>query len=292
MPLPTDVSAQYPRRSRWTHELPATSEHANLSGRGQATNDYPVTHVSDPLEAWRPLATICVRFMHANLRCVDPALEHRCTLPPLPDFIAFALYRSHSLECVVFATLMLMHRIEVRNAGRPHTQLFVPQHLFLAVFMVAWQVINDNSYKAKDWTVVGRNIPLKDLTKAVRDVCVDLLDWNLQVNPDLLASFTTHVKGDYSQDGPYQQYGPEFADGLIHSEPDDEDTAGESSAPAARAAVVCRYREAQQSPQVQGASAPLTTRPPDRARHASVTQNQRRNCSGQSTYCVATPCAW
>ncbi|KAH9928961.1 uncharacterized protein B0H18DRAFT_1117771 [Fomitopsis serialis] len=190
----------------------------NNTNHGRRTVDgYTTTRVNDPLEPYRPLAKVCRTFMYVNLKCIDEVLEHRCRLPPLLDFVAYALYRSRPLDCVVFATLMLMHRIEVRRAGHQPAQLFAPQHLFLAVM--------DGG---------GPGIPLKDLTKAIRDVCVDLLDWNLQVNPDLLARFATHVRKDYIGGGPYPIYDSGFALGLTLRKPYDEDQVAPASMQSAR----------------------------------------------------------
>lgn len=121
----------------------------------------------------------------------------------LPQFVAYALYRTKLPSSVTFASLVLLQRLKARF---PTARGSSGHRLFLSAFMIASKIICDDTYSNKSWSVVGQGIfQLREINQMEREMCT-YLDWELNVDPKTLKEFETMIRNDFNQAGPYPTY--------------------------------------------------------------------------------------
>ncbi|KAG2071624.1 hypothetical protein BDR04DRAFT_1135000 [Suillus decipiens] len=101
----------------------------------------------------------------------------------LPHFTAYALHCTNLHSSVTFAALVLLQRLKARS---PTARGSSSHHLFVSAFMLASKVICDDTYSNKSWSVN--------------------LEWELNVDPVMLAEFEDMVQKNFVGQGPYPTY--------------------------------------------------------------------------------------
>ncbi|KDQ57145.1 hypothetical protein JAAARDRAFT_178726 [Jaapia argillacea MUCL 33604] len=167
----------------------------------------------DPYYGHEHTARMCARFVTHLFACPDlptPPPLHPSTStapllpsPPLARFIAYALHRTRLHASVTFAALYLLQCLKVRF---PAAQGSSGHRLFIAAFMIASKVICDDTYSNKSWTIVGQNLyQLREINQMEREMC-SYLEWELNIEPAILAKFEGKVKKDFVGPSPYPTY--------------------------------------------------------------------------------------
>jgi hypothetical protein len=106
--------------------------------------------------------------------------------PPLIRFVAYALHWARLPELVTYATLFLLARLKSQFP----TARGSPGHrLFISAFMIASNVICDDTYSNKSWCIVGQGLFTLKENQMARETC-SYLEWVQDVNAD-----DTVVKG-------------------------------------------------------------------------------------------------
>lgn len=91
-------------------------------------------------------------------------------MPPLMDFIAYALCRTRLSEPIVYSALLLLTRLKElypSARGTPSS----PHRLFLSALMLASKMTMDDTFTNKSWVIVGQNIfKINELNRMEREL--------------------------------------------------------------------------------------------------------------------------
>ena len=69
--------------------------------------------------------------------------------------------------------------------------------------MLASKIICDDTYSNKSWCIVAQGMfALREINQMEREMC-SYLEWQLNVDKDVLQDFTLRVQKDFSGPGPY-----------------------------------------------------------------------------------------
>ncbi|KAI0036152.1 hypothetical protein K488DRAFT_6984, partial [Vararia minispora EC-137] len=118
----------------------------------------------------------------------------------LDVFIAYALHRTRLAESVTFAALYLLQRLKSRF---PAAKGSSGHRLFISAYMLASKIICDDTYSNKSWCIVAQHMfQLREINQMEREMC-SYLEWQLNVDPDVLREFQARVKHDFAGPGPY-----------------------------------------------------------------------------------------
>ena len=78
--------------------------------------------------------------------------------------------------------------------------------LFVSAFMIASEVICNDTYSNKSWSIVGQGMfQLREINQMEREMC-QYLDWELNIEPGTLKEFEDMVRKDFAGPGPYPTY--------------------------------------------------------------------------------------
>lgn len=148
------------------------------------------------------MARLAARFVAHLFACPDqPAPAAGQQAPArLDHFIAYALHRTRLPESVTFASLFLLQRLKARF---PAAKGSSGHRLFISAFMLASKIICDDTYSNKSWCIVAQGMfALREINQMEREMC-SYLEWQLNVDKDVLEDFTVRVRSDFSGPGPY-----------------------------------------------------------------------------------------
>ncbi|VDC01763.1 unnamed protein product [Peniophora sp. CBMAI 1063] len=167
------------RTSQPTHNKQATTSRSNPTGQ-------------DPFHGHERMARLAARFVSHLFACPDqPAPAAGQQAPArLDHFIAYALHRTCLPESVTYASLFLLQRLKARFSAAKGSS---GHRLFISAFMLASKIICDDTYSNKSWCIVAQGHV---------ETC-SYLQWQLNVDKDVLADFTARVASDFSYPGPY-----------------------------------------------------------------------------------------
>ncbi|KAI0026837.1 hypothetical protein K488DRAFT_91802, partial [Vararia minispora EC-137] len=76
-------------------------------------------------------------------------------------------------------------------------------YFFISAYMLASKIICDDTYSNKSWCIVAQHMfQLREINQMEREMC-SYLEWQLNVDPDVLREFQARVKHDFAGPGPY-----------------------------------------------------------------------------------------
>ncbi|KZV73987.1 hypothetical protein PENSPDRAFT_554670, partial [Peniophora sp. CONT] len=156
-----------------------------------------------PFHGHERMARLAGRFVAHLFACPDqptPAAGTPGAPARLDHFIAYALHRTRLPESVTYASLFLLQRLKARF---PAAKGSSGHRLFISAFMLASKIICDDTYSNKSWCIVAQGMfALREINQMEREMC-SYLEWQLNVDKDVLKDFTARVQNDFSGPGPY-----------------------------------------------------------------------------------------
>ncbi|KZW01660.1 hypothetical protein EXIGLDRAFT_584615, partial [Exidia glandulosa HHB12029] len=141
-------------------------------------------------------AKLCAWLISHLFSCLpSPTAEDTSPpVPPLANFVAYAIYRADLDACATFAALRLLIRLKRRFPALRAVQAYAGQRLFIAAFIIASKVLYDCVYSNKNWCLIGQEIcSLKEINQMERDMCAQL-DWELNFHPSELIGFEDRLR--------------------------------------------------------------------------------------------------
>ncbi|KAM6490092.1 hypothetical protein JOM56_014411, partial [Amanita muscaria] len=123
----------------------------------------------DPFYGHEPIARLCACFITFLFTCPKcPPLSHT-QQPKLPHFIAYALHQTKLHPFVVFAGLILLQWLKVLF---PSTKGSSGHRLFISAYMIALNVLCDDTYSNKLWMIVAQGLfNLWEINEMEREMC-------------------------------------------------------------------------------------------------------------------------
>ncbi|EJD38488.1 hypothetical protein AURDEDRAFT_72086 [Auricularia subglabra TFB-10046 SS5] len=111
-------------------------------------------------------------------------------------YVAYAMWRAKLPEAVLHGALYLLQK---RKACKPAPTESI-HALFITGYMLASHVLNDDSWKVKDWVRIGsRKFTREEMDRFTRDFC-HVVDWDFLITPAALEEFETTVIAAYKQE--------------------------------------------------------------------------------------------
>jgi hypothetical protein len=159
---------------------------------------------NDPYHGQEVLAKIAARFITHLFTCPDYAPSANHGHARLPYFIAYALHRTKLHSSVMFAALVLLHRLKARF---PSARGSSGHRLFISAYMISSKVMCDDTYSNKSWCIVAQGMfTLREINQMEREMCT-YLDWELTVDDPILSNFEKVVRQDFKENRPsYPNY--------------------------------------------------------------------------------------
>lgn len=107
------------------------------------------------------------------------------------------MHRTKLHRSVAIVALLFMQRVKSRHSTARASS---GHRVFLASFIIASKVVNDDPFCNTAWLSVVRNMfSLQDINQMEREMC-KYLDWDFTFDKATLEKFETHVDHDFSQD--------------------------------------------------------------------------------------------
>ncbi|THH03169.1 hypothetical protein EW146_g10495, partial [Bondarzewia mesenterica] len=129
-----------------------------------------------------------------------PSAPPSAPTPRLDHFITYALHRTRLHVSVTFAALFLHQRLKARF---PPANGLTGHRLFMFAFMIISNIICDDTYSNKTWSIVGQGMfALREINQMEREMC-SYLERQLNVEPQVLRDFEAKVRRDFAGPGPY-----------------------------------------------------------------------------------------
>ena len=148
--------------------------------------------LSAPYYGFEPIARLCDRFIR-SLFC----LPHSHGQQSLPQFIAYALYRSQVHASVTYSSLILLRRLQKYY---PQANGMWGEQLFITTLIIAAKILNDRTYNNTAWVTVSRNqFTHEAINEMERKMC-DYLNFKLAIFGPMLKVFEEAVKRDFNED--------------------------------------------------------------------------------------------
>ncbi|KAF5389313.1 hypothetical protein D9757_003491 [Collybiopsis confluens] len=196
--LPT---SSYPLQ-RSKHSVSSNTHSESMVNSKEPLGPPPVSHKT--FYDQENIARLCARFITHLFGCPECPPNHYGWQVELPYYIAYAIYRTKLPTGVIFAALALLQRLKSRF---PSAKGSSGHRLFISAFMIASKVMCDDTYSNKSWSVVAQAMfTVREVNQMEREMC-GYLDWELNVEGDILASFQAKVVQDFAAlHGPYPTY--------------------------------------------------------------------------------------
>ncbi|KAF5349958.1 hypothetical protein D9756_009240 [Leucocoprinus leucothites] len=149
------------------------------------------------LNHYEPIARVYAAFIEELFQSEQPGSDPFFTpntFTSLPFFIAYALSQSPlDSPMVAIATLSLLYRYKSRISQR-QAKLRDPSRLFLTAYLVAAKLLSDKAYPMRTWASLGQNnYSAHELAIMEWEFCFTL-NWDLNLNAELLNSFRIIVE--------------------------------------------------------------------------------------------------
>ncbi|KIK69601.1 hypothetical protein GYMLUDRAFT_66895 [Collybiopsis luxurians FD-317 M1] len=197
------ATSSYPlQRSKHSASLNFSNTHSESMVNNESIIPPPVQQKT--FYSQEGIARLCARFITHLFGCPERPPNHFGWHVELPYYIAYAIYRTKLPTGVVFSALALLQRLKSRF---PSAKGSSGHRLFISAFMIASKVMCDDTYSNKSWSVVAQGMfTVREVNQMEREMC-GYLDWELNVEGDILASFQTKVLQDFAPlHGPYPAY--------------------------------------------------------------------------------------
>ncbi|GAA6054775.1 hypothetical protein JCM3770_000937 [Rhodotorula araucariae] len=117
-------------------------------------------------------------------------------VPPLGEFIAYALYRTRLPVSITHQALLLLTRLKQRYPSARGTSTS-PHRLFLSSLMLSSKISMDDTYSNKSWQIVGQGLfELREVNQMERELFA-FLGWNVVVRDEELEGWVQEVVTPY-----------------------------------------------------------------------------------------------
>lgn len=159
----------------------------------------PTTTMSvDRFYGFRDTAELCEHVITSLFSVTTPPAptSAKDAIPPLGEFIAYALYRTRLPLAITHQALLLLGRLKARYPSARGTSTS-PHRLFLSSLMLSSKISMDDTYSNKSWQVVGQGLfELRELNCMERE-CFAFLGWNVVVRDEELTRWVHDVVDVY-----------------------------------------------------------------------------------------------
>ncbi|KZV59109.1 hypothetical protein PENSPDRAFT_561827, partial [Peniophora sp. CONT] len=135
----------------------------------------------DPFRGRKAFAKKLTHFIVHHFNC--PTIEDDTRLD---HFIAYAVHRTGFPDEIVFAALLLLHRLRMRYPAATATS---GHRLFIGAYAIASKIFVDEGYTNKSWCLLASDLfALHDFNVLERQLCA-YLDWDFIIDKDVLSAF-------------------------------------------------------------------------------------------------------
>ncbi|THH03479.1 hypothetical protein EW146_g10435, partial [Bondarzewia mesenterica] len=142
-------------------------------------------------------------FVSQLFACKDlppPSAPPSAPTPRLDHFVTYALHRTRLHVSVTFAALFLLQRLKAHFSAAKGSS---GHRLFISAFMIASKIICDDTYSNKSWSIVSQGMfALREINQMEHEMC-SYLEWQLNVEPQVLRHFKAKVRRNFADLGPY-----------------------------------------------------------------------------------------
>jgi hypothetical protein len=129
----------------------------------------PTSSRQHPFYGHEQTSTLCVRFITDLFACPQYPPSSSNSTVRLPHFIVHVLHRTKLHSSVTFAALVLFQRLK---AHFPTARESSGHFLFVSAFILASEVICDNTYSNKSWSIIAQGMfQLWEINQMEREMC-------------------------------------------------------------------------------------------------------------------------
>ncbi|KAJ7178767.1 hypothetical protein C8R43DRAFT_1189309 [Mycena crocata] len=120
----------------------------------------------------------------------ESSVQGRWKKAPLPYFIAYVVHYGELDEITVYASLVLLQRLEDRL---PEFHRSSGRRLFLCAYMLASKLLWDGAYTTRSWRLLGQRLyTVEEINRTERLMCIRL-EWVLSFNRADIETCTASV---------------------------------------------------------------------------------------------------